>query len=72
MTGQPSVVANREVLSHGTRSDRIGPTRWVAYPLPAPVLMEVEEGYFVGCSAAIKVEQARGPDHGLTEQLFRQ
>ena len=36
---------------------------------PCPVLMGVEEGYFVGCSAAIEGEHAGGPYHGLTEQL---
>ena len=53
-TGQPSVIPSREVLLRRRRSNRIGPTPWVACLLPAPVLMGVEEGYFVGCSAAIE------------------
>ena len=37
-----------------------------------PNISDLEEGYFVGCSAAIESEHAGRPDHGSTEQLLRQ
>ena len=69
ITGQPKVIARREVPLLGRRSDRIVPTPWVASPLCASVPMEVEGGRFVGCSVAIEGEREGGRAHGLTERL---